>query len=864
MSRKKQWRLWLLSFLAIVALGVGATSQVSKLTAKETRADPPTIYPLTWKDDITARGGKLKYGLSQARNVTVDGKSIPAWVPNLTYMDNATTEIRHIFDGRPYNEEGYPSGSQHLKYITSTGAFNLVETDKEYGVSSIVSPASGVVVLTDVEKNPLGDKEEITGTGFKATEKGLEVSVKMVSNGINSAVSHIYEVKNTSGVEKTFYPIKHVDTQLNFDDWVVVRSRGPGKGLYIEGREQDGRKDEKIYRLDYIMDTEDSAQGIHQPLYYRGFDQGYEFSKVFGPDKDNQGTADVIKDMNVPVGEEVLPLINDMSDPDIESQYHDSGIYMSWGKVTIPDGGTYKMRYDVGIRPLAELEKTKTAENLTSKDGKNRVGDTIEYTITMKSPELAYKNLQVTDVLSEFFEHPTEDVTVTDVIGVNGNKTSYPIADVYNPTNRTLTVPKTGDEGLKIMREGEIALKFKVKLGANAAGQPIMNTAKVVGKTEEETTVDEEVTTKDPLPVENARPVTIKHVDMNGNPLVPAVADEIKKGNLGEVITITPTPLNGYAYDHASIPEPLKVTISTTDQEVLLYYSENRFTIKQEAVKADNSSATGVKVEEDINYTVTVESKLDASSKYKDFTISGKVTGVIENVDGFKLVSSLNPGVELAKPIYNPATGEFVATVQESDNVPSNANLIVTYTGKVEANAEPGDKITAEAKASGDYVNGLVATEIKATDFVSTVTAGQLIFESAPANMSFGENLGISLTNQDYPLANNDAPLSVKDLRGSNNQWSMVARVTKVLTNSSKGNHELPNALYYKKAGSNNLLEFEKDFIVTSHTTTSTGVVDISQTWNNPDDRPFVKVKGGEAKNGAYGGKIQWTLRNGL
>lgn len=847
--------------LAIIAVGLAVFSKTVELKADTPMPRIVDTKPTPWVNDLSVTSGKLKYGFTP--NDALNNST-----PNVEYvadLKNPTEVIRHLYDWRAYTFEGNPSSdpSKEKHAINSTVPFNIIETQAEYDASRM---NAGVATIKNVGIG--GDAKEIVGTGSKTNDSGLELSVSMKSNSNDSAVSHIYTITNNTGMDKTIYPHKSVDTQLNYDDFVPVYSRGKGEGLYIEGKLPDefpNRPGYKSYRLDYITNVENG------PKYYVASTQASRFSSdgtdhtnestkkrnVFGPDLNNQYTPHVESQMTAIAGTQLYPTgVVDKSD--------DTAMFMSWGKVELKNGETFTMRYDVGIRPLAELEKTKTAENLTSKDGKNRVGDTIEYTITMKSPELAYKNLQVTDVLSEFFEHPTEDVTVTDVIGVNGNKTSYPIADVYNPTTRTLTVPKTGDEGLKIIREGKIELKFKVKLGANAAGKDIMNTASVVGKTEEETTVTEEVTTEDPLPVENARPVTIKHVDMNGNPLVPAIADEIKTGNLGQVITIIPTPLNGYAYDHASIPDPLKVTISTTDQEVLLYYSENRFTIKQEAVKADNSSATGVKVEEDINYTVTVESKLDASSTYKDFTISGKVTGVIENVDGFKLVSSLNPGVELAKPIYNPATGEFVATVQESDNVPSNANLIVTYTGKVEANAEPGDKITAEAKASGDYVNGLVATEIKATDFVSTVTAGQLIFESAPANMSFGENLGISLTNQDYPLANNDAPLSVKDLRGSNNQWSMVARVTKVLTNSSKGNHELPNALYYKKAGSNNLLEFEKDFIVTSHTTTSTGVVDISQTWNNPDDRPFVKVKGGEAKNGAYGGKIQWTLRNGL
>lgn len=848
MNKLKKYLVLLMTLVVGVLV---ISSQTTKLKAETPKDMVRALSPTPWilNNGVPSTGekyvqvGKLRYGLSDGTRLT---SSTYTAVPNVEYMEDENTNIKHIFD--------YKIPSTPRYYLNSTSAFNIVENDKEYktGVTQ-AQGAGGMTSFNDVSR--VGN--QIQAIGKKLINNDFILSVAMEANDDQTAVRHEFKIKNNTLSEKTIYPLKQVDTQLFMDDNVSVYSRGPNKGAYIESAEDPGNPNAIRYRLDYLMNRDQDSDDYDPtgPELYAAKYQGSTFSEVFG-DIDNQTSSQMVE----PAGSVLLDKL-------------DTGIFMSWGKKVLAPGQEITLSYEVGIKPMEALVKTKIAKNLTRPEegAKNQVGDEIEYTISIASPNFASKDLRVTDDLSWAFEEPTGAVEVTDGSGVTFE---LPLSQVYkkntnpsdaNPYVGSFNIPGDGQTSYVLAKGQEMTIKFKAKLAERAAGTNVTNKAGVTGFTDQDTKINEEVETEKPLPVEDARPVTIKHVDMAGNQIVPAVQDGSVTGSLGEVKTITPQPINGYTYDHASIPEPLKVTITTADQEVVLYYKESRFTIKQEVVKEDNSSATNVKVEDKLSYKVTVESKLAAGTTYKDFVINAKITGEIEEVETFKFVSSLNPTVALATEVtYDKATGIITATVIPGDNVPSNANLILTYTGKVKADAEPGDVVTAEARANGDHSDGMVASEVKATDFVSNVDAGNLIFESAPANMNFGENHGISLTDQKYPLVTKDMPLSVKDLRGSKSEWTMMATVTKVLTNASKGGHTLPNALNYQSKGVATVLEEGKAISIASRETTSIAVVDISQEWETANNRPFVQVKGGEAKNGAYDGKITWTLRDGL
>ncbi|MBP1039452.1 MucBP domain-containing protein [Vagococcus sp. BWB3-3] len=829
---KKINRIVVIALLLMIGLIVLGRSKMNLMAAN------PSTPESQWQSPpVTA--GRLVYGYS----VSLAGEPIP----NVEYLTKDGNRIAHIFRT---GTDGILGGSNI--------PLNLIETDFEYTLDSENKPTpnpiqgdkAGAVSLAQTGING----KLISAQGAKKSDPSWKVDLDMEANARNSAVLHTFTITNDSDESRTVYPIKFVDTELNNFDKVPIMSRGPNKGLYIESDE---------YRLDYNTAVDNG------PIAYMGYDQAWEFNAVFGPDKDDQANYPAVKEAMQKLENEVV------------MDNVDTGIYMTWGAVTLGAHESRTLSYEVAIRPMKEMTKSKTAVNLThpDKDEPNQVGDIIEYTIKMEADGgFGYKNVQLKDELSWAFENPMEKpVPVGNITIENSNGNApieIPFEDAFtknvNPTDAnpyvgTLNIPGPKHPAIVIDDSEVITIKFKVQLAAKSAGMDVTNLATVTGTTTEETDIEEDVETDTPLPIENIGKVIVKYQDETGNKIH---EDDSISGLLGSEYDATSKKidLNGYKYEK-SIGDDVEGEITLASKEVIFVYSENRFTINQAAVKADDSSAASVKVEDEISYKVSVESKLNDSAMYKNFTISGKVSGVIElaNVKDFKLVASLN-GVdtELDLPTYNPATGEYTATVKETDNVPSNANLIVTYNGKVNADAEPGDIITAEAKASGDYTDGMVASELKATDFVSTVTAGQLIFESAPATMNFGDNHGIKLTDQVYPLETKDQPLSVRDLRGSSNQWTMMASVTTPLTNASKNNHQLPNALYYQTGGTPIVLT-DTAVKVVSHTTTSTGVVDISQSWDDAaDNRPYVKVKGGEAKSGAYSGTIMWTLRDGL
>nr|WP_283808899.1 immunoglobulin-like domain-containing protein [Vagococcus allomyrinae] len=168
------------------------------------------------------------------------------------------------------------------------------------------------------------------------------------------------------------------------------------------------------------------------------------------------------------------------------------------------------MRYDVGIRPIANLENSVSVTNLTRTDGKNYVGDEIEYAVKVKSPKDNFYGIKITDELSWYFENPTAPITVVDDQGV---ESTYALKDVYKAnTSPSATDPKVGTFTIPAGVVGggkEITIKIKSKIAHPAAGQEIDNLANISGKSEEESLVNEDVKPDSTLLVENAAPEII-------------------------------------------------------------------------------------------------------------------------------------------------------------------------------------------------------------------------------------------------------------------------------------------------------------------------------------------------------------------
>lgn len=460
----------------LIAVGSPVITAYAEATNRSLRALTPTPWIGPSIDS-----GKLRYGIAEGRVASGTKKGVG--IANVEYMENKTTNIRHIFD--------YRVNAANINHnLRSTPAFNIIETKNEYNFYS--KPLEGAGVASFTESKLVGTNE-VMATGSKMTDKKMAISVSMKANDQQTAVSHIYTITNNDTTKRTIYPIKAVDTQLNMDDYVPIYSRGPGKGVYIESNENPADPTAKRYRLDYIMDIEDGTG----PEFFKGAAQGAAFKTIFGEDVSHQSAAG----MDAVEGEVVFG----SSD---QSEKMDTAIYMSWGEKMLEPGQSLELRYDVGIRPLVNLENTITTKNLTRADGKNYVGDEVEYTINMKSPVDRYYGIDVSEDLSWYLDDPTAPVTV---INDQGVESTMAIGDVYtknaNPSDADPKVGTLKVPGLEIGRGKEVTIKVKAKITHKAVGMEFGGLATISGKSEEESLVNEDVETAEVIRVENAAPV---------------------------------------------------------------------------------------------------------------------------------------------------------------------------------------------------------------------------------------------------------------------------------------------------------------------------------------------------------------------
>ncbi|MGO3197924.1 WxL domain-containing protein [Vagococcus salmoninarum] len=142
---------------------------------------------------------------------------------------------------------------------------------------------------------------------------------------------------------------------------------------------------------------------------------------------------------------------------------------------------------------------------------------------------------------------------------------------------------------------------------------------------------------------------------------------------------------------------------------------------------------------------------------------------------------------------------------------------------------------------------------------ISVIIGGELIFESAPDTLDFGQDLKISLREETYPVVTKDNPLTVIDTRGKGEVWSMTAKMTKLMVN---GEHTLAESMHYIMNGKSQLMTLETSANVYDKVTDSDDAVVISDEWLETTEGPVLKVGKNEAQLGNYQGIIQWTLQD--
>lgn len=837
---KKSFVLSIVTLLLIAGIGFLFITGNQYGKSKQIKAASPNSIGLT-----TGTLNNMNYGIATKY-----------MVPFVNYKD-----IGHIY--------GSIEGGQ-LQQGSTTAPFSLV-TDISYSFNN----ASNKNKYELIESSGVMEGNTLRYKGLDY-DPSLEVEMVLSPNETWNGVKHEWFIKNTSNEVKKIYPIKQVDTMLGPQDFIPIYSRGVDKGLYMDG---DG------YRLNYATDVPGG------PLLYAGGRYYNPYSSMFG-----SSLASQTNDQHLaPQGTVLSSLV-------------DTGIFLSWKEQVLQPGETFHARYDVSLSLLSDLSIEKTAENQHA-GGINHVGDLIDYAVKVSGGD-GYASLSLTDTLPSEMASPTR----IQLKKADGSKTDLTVSEVYDQQSHSINV--TVPEG--IQAEEEISLLYTVEIKAEALNKTLVNKAEALGT--DETTISK-VETKHQLYVEEQTTgkVIVQYVDNNQ---VELEASEVLEGDLGAPYASNPKEIPGYELVevvgetegtfkqkeqvvqyvyrqlgrvtvmyldevgtvlqaskeiegfvgdlyHEEVPELegyryMRVEgnpegmISGNPQTVKFIYEEHRFELIQEVMKADGSKANEVFLGENLQYQVHLNSllgQLDPEVYYNDFFITTHLDVNLGEPTEIQLKTE--DGMTAGTGVYNAHTHTIVGTLNVSIN--QSENLVLSYQANVKDTVAFDTLIKGKAKASGNYTNGMIASEKESNEVLSKVKAGELIFESAPVSLTVGGPVKISSKEEVYPLQAS-GKLSVKDLRGKGQRWSITAKMLELLTNSN--GDELGKSLYYTYNGNEQVMGLEASALIYNWTTESSSTVHVSDSWESDETMPFIKVKGGQTKKGEYQGTIQWTLQD--
>lgn len=328
--------------------------------------------------------------------------------------------------------------------------------------------------------------------------------------------------------------------------------------------------------------------------------------------------------------------------------------------------------------------------------------------------------------------------------------------------------------------------------------------------------------------------------------------------------------LDTFTFNELAIPnyEVLKVEGAVTGKfelapiETKFIYRSTVFGLRQTVKRTDGSSASEANLGETLHHQVDVNSAFSSETPkvyYQTLILTEPLDSNLESPTELSL--QLTNGKEVGEVSYDPVRHLVTAKLSEADQVARSEDVHLVYQAKISIETPLGTEMKAKATASGSYSNGNEVKTQESNEVVSKVTKGILIFESAPKKLSFGEPVKISSKEQVYPLQTiNGDDLSVKDLRGIGEKWSLTAKMTKLLTHT-KGK-QLPESMYYRYNGNEQLMGLEESALIRDETTTSRNSIIVSDDWVHTITQPFVKTKAGQVQKGTYQGTIQWTLQD--
>ena len=349
--------------------------------------------------------------------------------------------------------------------------------------------------------------------------------------------------------------------------------------------------------------------------------------------------------------------------------------------------------------------------------------------------------------------------------------------------------------------------------------------------------------------------ITVHHYDEKGDK-VEVAPDEIITDIVGSQHHLEPKQ-DIADFTFVRVDGPVDITMTETPQEVSFYYTPSAaFEISEAVTKLDGSNADTVNVGNDLKYTVNLKSLRTSdmlAGNYTKMLLETQIDTNLEKIVEMHLTDDKNNEVGIVN--FDQATGKVTASIEESDQVDETTSFVLSYQASVKNDVEIGTEIREKTNATVAYSNGYEPNSKESNEVISVVEGGDLIFESAPNKLNFGEQK-IESVEKEYDLSDFTGSLSIKDLRGIGQKWHLTGKVDKELANDTS---LLNNSLFYIKDGIEYGMDTQNSVLIHEETTKNTDSVIISNEWND-NNKLVLKVAGGKAKIGNYEGAIRWTL----
>lgn len=323
--------------------------------------------------------------------------------------------------------------------------------------------------------------------------------------------------------------------------------------------------------------------------------------------------------------------------------------------------------------------------------------------------------------------------------------------------------------------------------------------------------------------------------------------------------------INPYPNDVTYSDATFKKATSYTVEDIIPDQPSMTKTLK---VYRNGTETTTPQVNDTATYTLTAKNNkpITYTTTWVDVVITDTIP---EGLDFDAASVKINGNTPPAGAVtYAEDTRLLTVNVGDLD---SQVEAVVTFDAKINRD-RIGETIRNEAKASGTtpretndpFVPGINPDPIyevkEATAYVDTpgTIAGVLEITSAPAELNFGvekNNVDTRVNQAIY-----SEPLTVSDSRAQRDGWTLRAQLEQVLTNVDDSSKTLPQALRYKRGGSEIILNGSPQ-VIYSDDSGAAGDFVVSDDWSESGDGFKLEVPAGQVRKlGEYQAVILWTL----